>query len=691
MRAAPLRWACGAGCGLAVGILLLAAAGAMGQTTATWTGGAGTSSYNDADNWDTPDVPLNTPTETYAVVIPDGVAVEFDVAGGAQEVTDLRLGTDATLTVNPGRSLTVLDFAEVYGQVITDNGTFSAPAAAAQFPGNRAMAHVSGGGGIDIAATTYSSAGRRERGTFTILSAAGAGSTLDLSSLLTIIDDHHTGSYEQIHVIAGTNDGVVDLSSVQSMSGPTYQESDRLDIRVNTGGNVMLDALQSTEAGTGEVRFDLDVPTYTLPALETAVNTRFNLADNRTLNLPLLTSHNGEGYSLGDGATVDAPALTSLTDAVLSAGAGATFDAPNLVDISGTVVGVSPAWTLTRGTLANLDNARVSVSGGLVFDDVAAASYASTGLRDRGTYTILSATGTGSLLDLSSLTSLADDHSTGNYEQVHQVTATDNGLVDLSGVQDIAGPLYEDKDRLDFIVNSGGRIDLSSLQSVTTGNGRVRFVVSAGGHLTLGDVTVTDDFSLTVADNTSLVEFVGGLHLDPTSSLDISGLAKTTIGGNFSFDYDDETRFACDEAILQFDGAGEQWMEVGGEDLGPPGLAGTGNFGIARLVVGGSGAAEVLLVDAIDNGNRASNEALYLYGSGGLDGLDILTGSTLVIGDIHVYALIDGEQVHINEWFGDDVTSVEFRDGWVVLPEPASLALLGLGGAALLLRRRRRR
>jgi hypothetical protein len=894
-------------------ILLLAAADAGALTTATWTGGAGTTSYNNPANWDTPDVPVNTLTETYAVVIPGGVTVEFDVPG-VQEVTDFQLGSDATLVVNPGRSLTVLDFAEVYGRVTTDNGTFDAPAPAAQFPGNEARAHVSGGGAIaiaapsysstglssrgtyailsadgagsvldlsslaalfdnhnytayeqrhqitatnsgvvdlsgvqsisgptregsdrldivittngnvmldalqsttagtgevrfdlnlpsytlpsltdanqtrfiladamtlhvpvlethngegftlgdnatvdapllesltwseihpgagatfdapnlvdisgtvvnvspawtlqnativnldnarlsvsggaqfgtafsDIAAASYSSAGLSGRGTYAVLSADGTGSVLDLSSLTTLLDNHNYTAYEQRHQVVATNGGVVDLSNVQSISGPTREEDDRLDIVVNTGGDVVLGALQSTTAGTGEVRFDLDVPTYTLPALETTVNTQFNVADGRTLNLPLLVSHNGEGYGLGDGALVDAPSLVSLTNAVLSAGAGATFDAPNLVDISGSVVNPSPAWTLTRGTLANLDNARVSVSGGLVFDDISAASYSSAGLSGRGTYAVLAADGTGSVLDLSSLTTLLDNHNYAAYEQRHQVVATDGGLVNLSNVQSIAGPMRESQDRLDFIVNTGGHIDLSSLQSVTTGNGEVRFVVSAGGQLTLGEVTVTDDFSLSVADNTSRVDFVGGLNLDATSDLNVSGLATVALGGHFSFDYTDEAAMACDEAVFQFDGGGQQWLEVGGEDLGPAGLAGTGNFGIAQLVVGGSGATEVLLVDAIDNGNRASNEALYLYGSGGLDGLDVLTGSTLVIGDINVYALIDGEQIHVNEWFGESVTSVAFRDGWVALPEPATLALVGLGGVAMVLLRRRR-
>ena len=75
-----------------------------------------------------------------------------------------------------------------------------------------------------------------------------------------------------------------------------------------------------------------------------------------------------------------------------------------------------------------------------------------------------------------------------------------------------------------------------------------------------------------------------------------------------------------------------------------------------------------------------------------MDGLQLLNGSTLTIGDIPVYALINGEMVELRSLFapGEDVVRYTEggSDGYVMLPEPATLALL-LPLAAVALRRRR--
>ena len=54
----------------------------MAQTEAVWTGAAGTSSYNNANNWDILAVPVNNGGVTYNVTIPNDQNVLFDLDPG---------------------------------------------------------------------------------------------------------------------------------------------------------------------------------------------------------------------------------------------------------------------------------------------------------------------------------------------------------------------------------------------------------------------------------------------------------------------------------------------------------------------------------------------------------------------------------------------------------------------------------
>lgn len=114
-----------------------------------------------------------------------------------------------------------------------------------------------------------------------------------------------------------------------------------------------------------------------------------------------------------------------------------------------------------------------------------------------------------------------------------------------------------------------------------------------------------------------------------------------------------------------------QFLEAGGEDVGTSATASTnnGNFGIGRLEIGQPGApTSVHVLDLFDNGNRGSNdyEALYLYGLGGLDGLFIHPGSTLVLNDVDIYARIRGVMTHLNALFPYGSSVIQVGENFVV-------------------------
>ncbi|MBN1910821.1 MAG: hypothetical protein JW818_13835, partial [Pirellulales bacterium] len=470
----------------AIALVAITASGVFAQTAATWTGGAGTSSYDTPANWDIGVVPTNNGT-TYNVFIPDAMSVLFDVDGPAT-VTDLNLGANATLTISPGEQLNVDDDARIAGLITTAGGIFQAVQPGAQFTNNLGRLYVSGGGQIAVAAPTYSSTGMNAHSTtYDLFVADGANSTINLSTVQNFnagFNDNH--GYVAVHRILATAAGHVNLSGVQTLTAPVRGE-DHLDVILRTGGTVDLSALQSiTSASEGYVRLDLDTgSTLSLPSLLTADRTDVAIATGATINAASLQSLSRATVSLVDGATFSAPSLTSLTYSTLSLTPLANF----------TVDG-------TTG-LTNLDNTRLSVSGGRQFGtawgEIGATGYSATGLNSHSTtYDLFTVDGAGSVLDLSSLQSINagfnDNHSYGANQRFY---ATAGGHLDLSGVQTITSPV-RGEDHLD-IFTQGGTIDLSSLQTITSASsGYTDFQVEADTTTSLPSLAAVDhiDFRL---------------------------------------------------------------------------------------------------------------------------------------------------------------------------------------------------
>ena len=532
---------------------------------------------------------------------------------------------------------------------------------------------VSGGlAFLDVSATamtgTYSDSQ-------TVIRAEGAGSSINLSSLTSLSLNDNT-SYTDTLTVHARDNGVVNLAGLTSASC-----NDVLQFLIESGGDIPLPNLNTTS----NVRFDVDVPTYSLPALAQASGTTFDIGSGSTLTANALTGHLGGSTNLQTNATFNATALQQMRNATLSAENGATFNAPALTDVAGSTLNLDPGFTFTSGVLNNIDNSRFFVSGGLAFLDVSATAMT-------GTYsdsqTVIRAEGAGSSINLSSLTSLSLNDNT-SYTDTLTVRAGAGGKVDLSGVDTVST-----NDKILFHVQSQSEIDLSSLQAV--GGGQYEFRVEAEGTLKLGDFTVTNNSAFNINDATSVVNIGGSLLLDNPSTFNVATGGGVSVAGNFSFATTSETAFQSDDGILTMNGSGTfaspQWLEVGGQDLGLPTspldvLGDDGNFAIGQLVVGQDGQFTVVqLADAIDNGNRSSFEALYLPGLGG-DGLEIFGGSVLNIESINVYAFLDGNWTHLNSLFTGGITEIELSslvsdpeaNGTIIVPEPATPALLALG------------
>jgi len=228
---------------------------------------------------------------------------------------------------------------------------------------------------------------------------------------------------------------------------------------------------------------------------------------------------------------------------------------------------------------------------------------------------------------------------------------------------------------------SGGTV---SVETHVAGSGSW---LADGGTIVLTDVSVstTGPISVLYGGALELIEAnLSGsdLIVDETSTLSVQSTLALT--GSFAYSGTDESSHFWDiDATLEMNGGVgasmmvlDDWacLEVGGSDLGIDPSTHTGdpngfvnNFDLSTLVIGPG--AHVLLADLFDNGNRGGmwfDEALYV--------------DTLVFADAEGVLNLNGLHLYVmNPIIGD---------GTVIVPEPATVALLLLGGLAWLRRRR---
>ena len=358
-----------------IGLITTAAVLAMGtanpvgaaERTAVWTGSAGDGLYNTAGNWDINEVPVNG-ADTFLVEIPAGVTINFNVPGSGNQVTTLTLGANATLNIQSGRQIAVLDQASVDGLITSNDGVFTASSSTSVFPAGQGRIQVRNGGSVDFGANSYTNT---RTGHETIFSASGTGSELDLSSLQSLT--YGAGSGQWVKTIEADAGGTINLSGLETIAVTTGQD-DILDFRYTSGGQIDLSGLRLIDRngnGNERVRFFFEPgQTYTLGALERADRTEWNLGQGTTLNLPVLTVMDSEnrGLSLDVNATLNMPQLTGLVSTVLSLGGGSELNAPNVTDFTNSQVTIGQNATFNTGVLNQIDHARLAVSGARVLE-----------------------------------------------------------------------------------------------------------------------------------------------------------------------------------------------------------------------------------------------------------------------------------------------------------------------------------
>ena len=415
-------------------------------------------------------------------------------------------------------------------------------------------------------------------------------------------------------------------------------------------------------------------------------------------------------------SSVNLPALIQADNTDFDIGIGGVVNAPNLTIHRLSAINLDSTATLNVNSISDFDGTVINLTNGATFGSaITASSYNASppGVGQIPGVTLFSSEGNGTSLDLSSLTQLTFGRGDG-FAATQTIRAVDNGHIDLSGLQTIRA--NSAADTLVIRQSTGGTIDLTGLEVIDVPNtsnrvlfdatassfdlpalasaSNARFEIGVGQAihmpnlmnlsdsdvilLTGGSATVNGivDFGslISVADITSSLT-LNHVQFRPSSSLSVPTAATVVLRGDLLYNMTNEADLGIDDAIMLANGGAVQLLEVGGQDLGVGGAT-SQNFGIGQLVIGEAGGPVTIveLSEVFDNGNRGpmglnGEEALYLYGLGGPDGLRIEGGSILALNSINVYAWdgASGQQVHLNSLFGPGDFRIPYGNGFLQL------------------------
>ncbi|MCA9262275.1 MAG: hypothetical protein KDA60_00440 [Planctomycetales bacterium] len=359
-----------------------------------------------------------------------------------------------------------------------------------------------------------------ESGSVRGLTATGADSTLSLPSLQSIqLGIDYAASLE----LRATDGGELDLRSVEWISAPSGGDSRYQSIYVGATGPdslVRLDVLEYLAddvglAGNGAALWSQLVATnggeIQSPQLRSLRGVHLNLASTGAMPVTQITEFRDGQISL-DGGHYDFPLITDLKSTWIIARNGATADFDNV---------------------SNLDSASITVESGaqLSFPGVHSLVHSDT---RRTTQSVIQVTGAGSRLSLDNAVLIA----TGiDYAAGIEIRARQGGRIDLPQVQNISVPNGGDtRYRAIYVsaTDSGSIIDLSSLARFVDDTGIASNGESLWSTIAAKDGGTIESPLLTEVRGVHLELSASGTHTLPHLSRIHSG-QLTLNGGHYDF------------------------------------------------------------------------------------------------------------------------------------------------------------
>jgi RHS repeat-associated protein len=389
--------------------------------------------------------------------------------------------------------------------------------------------HLSGGGSLALPGlTSYAS-----YGTF---SADGTGSVLDVSALTQVTQPNYWD-------INATHGGEVKLSGLTSLAGTQgiyitdTGSSTLLDPKLTSlsGVTATLDGTD-TQVANAWTKFvngslSLTAGSYKLPGLTDVDESSLHISNGGGLTLPGLTSYASYGTfnADGTGSVLDVSALTQVTQSnywditathggevklsgltslvgtqgvyITDTGSSTLLD-PNLTSLSGVTVTLDGTDTQVANTWTTFNASSLTVTGGAYslpgltnvdgssLYTKSSGSLALPGLKSYSSNaSTFQADGTGSVMDVSALTSLTQK----NYWNIY---ATNGGVLKLSGMTAL-----NSVDGIYIHDTNGGTVTDGGLTSLTNVN---LTVDGTNENLTLNTLTTINGCNVTVSGGATL-------------------------------------------------------------------------------------------------------------------------------------------------------------------------------------------